>query len=256
LLSSVDLAALRIREKLPTYAERLTSLYAQVLAFMSSRGVAVPTLSLKEVITPDRLREVGRVILPVAGAIISNGLLIFLLAFLFVTETLEDIGGKKSPLGSRLDYYASDSRRYVAVTAKSAGINALVNLGFLILMGVDTPVVWSFLYFFLDFIPTLGYIVALVPPTFVTLLMYGWKRAVLVAVGLVLTNLIVDNLVTPSFMKNAVDISFLEITLSLLGWTLVLGLTGAILAVPLTLALKRFINGQAPSADLATVPSG
>jgi AI-2 transport protein TqsA len=143
----------------------------------------------------------------------------------------------------------------VTVTAKTAGINAVINLVFLIVMGVDTPIVWSFLYFFLDFIPTVGFMMALLPPTFVTL-MYGWKRALVVAGGLILSNLIVDNVVTPIFMKHAVDISFLEIALSLVGWAFLLGLIGAILAIPMTLALRKFLAKNMDPSEPALSPSG
>jgi AI-2 transport protein TqsA len=59
--------------------------------------------------------------------------------------------------------------------------------------------------------------------------------------GLILTNVIVDNVVKPIFMKHAIDVSFLEFTLSLVLWAFLLGLTGAILAIPLTLALRKLI---------------
>jgi len=250
----LDLATVRISEKLPIYEQHLASLYEQVTISMSAHGIVTPNLSVKNVFTPERLREVTRVVLPEAGEIISNGLLISLLAFLFVVAMVEEVGVKQGPLAERLAYYASDSRSYVTVTAKTAGINALVNLVFLIVMGVDTPVVWAALYFFLDFIPTLGFVIALVPPTFVTLLMYGWHRALFVALGLILTNVIVDNVVTPIFMKNAVDVSFLEITLSLVGWAFLLGLTGAILAIPLTLALRKSLAKNSNVEHLEPVP--
>jgi AI-2 transport protein TqsA len=221
-----------------------------------AHGIVAPSLSIRNVFTPERLSEITRVLLPEAGVIISNGLLIFLLAFLFVMTMVEDIGVRQGSLAERLAYYASDARSYVAVTAKTSGINAVVNLIFLVTMGVDTPFVWSFLYFYLNFIPTLGFMIALVPPTFVTLLMYGWKRALLVACGLILTNLIVDNVVTPIFMKHAVDVSFLEITLSLVGWAFLLGLAGAILAIPLTLSLKKFVQKSLREEALAMEPSG
>ena len=253
---ALDIATLRIGEKLPTYEQHLSSLYAQLAAFTSAHGIAAPSLSIKQMLTPERFSEITRILLPEAGVIISNGILISLFAFLFVMTMVEDIGVTQGPLAEKLAYYASDAQRYVAVTAKTSGINALVNLLFLIVMGVDTPVVWSFLYFFLNFIPTLGYVVALVPPTFVTLLMYGWKRALVVACGLILTNLIVDNVVTPIFMKHAVDVSFLEITLSLVGWAFLLGLTGAILAIPLTLSLKKFLGKSFVDEPLMVEPSG
>jgi AI-2 transport protein TqsA len=256
LLLALDLATVRIEGRLPTYEQHLASLYAQVADSMSAHGIVPPSLSVKNVLTPQRFREIAHVLLPEAGVLISNGLLISLLGFLFLMEMAEDIGVKPSRLAERLADYAADARSYVVITAKTAGINALVNLVFLILMGVDTPVVWCFLYFFLDFIPTLGFMIALVPPTFVTLLMYGWQRALLVAGGLVLTNVIVDNVVTPIFMKQAVDISFLEITLSLVGWAFLLGLPGAILAIPLTLALKKTIGKRLGEEQLAMEPSG
>jgi len=247
---AVDLATVRIATKMPVYEQRLAALYGQAEASLNSQGVEAPDLSVKTLLTPERMKAISRVVLPEAGAIISNGLMISLLGFLFLMEMADDIGAKRSPLREGLAYYAADSRSYVAVTAKTAGINALVNLVFLFVMGVDTPAVWAFLYFFLDFIPTLGFMIALVPPTFVALLMLGWKKAVIVACGLILSNVIIDNVVTPIFMMEAVEVSFLEITLSLVLWAFLMGLTGAILAIPLTLALKRFLKTLSESEPM------
>jgi len=256
LVLALDLATIRIAAKLPIYEERCANLYQQIDVFLNAHNIVAPSLSIKSVFTPEHLREISRAVLPEAGSIISSGMLIGLLAFLFIIEMAGEIGDKVGPLAEKLAYYGSDACSYVNVTAKTAGINALINLVFLIVMGVDTPVVWCFLYFFLDFIPTLGFVMALLPPTFVTLLMYGWKRALVVASGLILSNLIVDNVVTPIFMKHAVDISFLEITLSLVGWAFLLGLTGAILAIPMTLALRKFIAKNLDQSEPALNPSG
>ena len=256
LVLALDLATIRIAAKLPIYEERCANLYQQIDVFLNAHNIVAPSLSIKSVFTPEHLREISRAVLPEAGSIISSGMLIGLLAFLFIIEMAGEIGDKVGPLAEKLAYYGSDACSYVNVTAKTAGINALINLVFLIVMGVDTPVVWCFLYFFLDFIPTLGFVMALLPPTFVTLLMYGWKRALVVASGLILSNLIVDNVITPIFMKHAVDISFLEITLSLVGWAFLLGLTGAILAIPMTLALRKFIAKNLDQSEPALNPSG
>ncbi|MGA9495478.1 MAG: AI-2E family transporter [Terriglobales bacterium] len=252
---SMDLATVLIEVKLPVYEQRLSSVYEQAENVMSARGLGIPIHSVKSALTPEQLREITEAVLTVVRTIVSDLLLIWLLAFLFIVE-MTDSGINRSALAARLAYYRSDAETYVAVTARSAGINALVNLAFLLAMGVDTPVLWSVLYFFLDFIPTLGFLLALVPPTFVTLLMFGWKKALVVACGLILTNLIVDNLVTPMFMKQAVNVSFLEITLSLVGWAFLLGLTGAIVAIPMTLALKKFVAKTLRSEEPATEPSG
>ena len=51
------------------------------------------------------------------------------------------------------------------------------------------------------------------------------------------------------------SISLLQITLSLVFWTFFLGLTGAILAIPLTLGLKKFIAKGLSDEQLAATPS-
>ena len=82
------------------------------------------------------------------------------------------------------------------------------------------------------------------------------EESLLVAGGLILTNLIVDNVVTPIFMKHAVDVSFLDITLSLVIWAFLLGLTGAILAIPMTLALRKFVAKSSSEPEPAPNLSG
>ncbi len=238
---ALELGVARLTIRLPIYGQRLAGLCEQVTVFLSAHGVEPTSLALKNVLTPERLSEITVFVLPAAGAIVVKGALILLVAFLLIMEMLHGADGKQDPLGEILTKHGFYTRRYVAVTGRTAGINALINLVFLLAMGVDEAVLWVFLYFFLDFIPTLGFSIALIPPTFITLLMQGWKRAVLVGCGLVLTNLIVDNIVMPMFAKHELSISFLEITLSLVGWGFLLGLPGAVIAIPMTLAFKEFL---------------
>lgn len=87
-----------------------------------------------------------------------------------------------------------------------------------------------------------------------TLLVLGWKRALLVLSGLILINLVMDYVVNPIFMKKGADVSFLELMLSLVFWGALLGPAGGILAVPLTLALRKLIDKQSQGGKLAMAP--
>src|SRR5208337_2782943 len=140
-----------------TYEQRLAGLYEQLTVFANAHGFVAPILSVQNVLTPERLRAITRILLPEAGMIISNGLLVSLLVFVFVAEMTENIGLKRGALAENLAYYGSDAGSYVAVTAKTGAINALLNLALLLVLGVDTPGLWCFVYFFLNFIPTLGF---------------------------------------------------------------------------------------------------
>jgi predicted PurR-regulated permease PerM len=110
------------------------------------------------------------------------------------------------------------------------------------------------LYFFLQFIPNLGSILALVPPTLLALVTLGWERALVVAVGMLLTNLITANVLNPIFLKKGVDISFLEIILSLIVWGSLLGSTGSLVAIPLTIVLKKYFENS--SVETETLVAG
>ena len=88
------------------------------------------------------------------------------------------------------------------------------------------------------------------------LLESGWKVALVVGGGLISINLVADYVLTPIFMKKGVDVSFLEIILSLMFWTLLLGPLGAILAVPLTLSPRKFIDRLSREESLAKAQSG
>jgi predicted PurR-regulated permease PerM len=62
--------------------------------------------------------------------------------------------------------------------------------------------------------------------------------------------MLTDYGLTPMLMKKDMDISFLEIMVSLMVWGFLLGPAGAILAVPLTLSLKKFIDRVSNQSEL------
>ncbi|MGA9586857.1 MAG: AI-2E family transporter [Terracidiphilus sp.] len=241
-LFTLQVGISRLAARVPLFEQHWAGLYDQITLLISHfRGVDVDKVSIQNVLTSQQLGAMILSIVPQASAIASEILLICLLAALLVIEMLPDAESKPGPIASALEHPGIYARSYVVVTAKSAGLNALINLVFLIAVGVEAPFLWCILYFFLAFIPFLGPIIALAPPILLALLMLGWKTALLVACVLILVQVIVGNVVMPILAKKAMSISFLEFTLSLIGWTFLLGLPGAITAIPLTLVMKGAI---------------
>src|SRR5271168_4862658 len=60
LVLALDLATIRIAAKLPIYEERLANLYQQIAVYMDAHSIVVPSLSVKAVFIPERLRELAR----------------------------------------------------------------------------------------------------------------------------------------------------------------------------------------------------
>jgi AI-2 transport protein TqsA len=251
-LFTLQMSISRLAARVPFFEQHWAGLYDQISILISQfRFIDLQRVSIQSLVTSQQLGTLIMSIVPQASAIASETLLICLLAALLVIEMLPDAGVEPSAIATALHNPAVYARSYVVVTAKSAGINALVNLVFLIAMGVETPFLWCILYFFLAFIPFLGPAIALAPPIFLALLMLGWQKALLVACVLVITQAIVGNVLMPILARKAMSISFLEFTLSLVGWTFLLGLPGAITAVPLTLVLKGFIAKHLEQGVLA-----
>ena len=244
------------KAELPAYYQRFTALYGSVVAFLHGHGINLVGLSSLKWPSSERMLELSRVAVPGAAGFLGDALLVNLLALIFLSAMVERPGTKRSALGETLRYYGEDVKRYIAVSAKTNVIAALANLALFLTLGVNFAVLWSVLSFFLRFIPNLGFILALLPPSLVTLLVFGWERALFVAGGLIAINLVVDYVINPIFMKKSAGVSFTEMMLSLVFWGAVLGAASGILAVPLTMVLRKFIGEQFHEEKLARVTSG
>jgi AI-2 transport protein TqsA len=99
---ALEFGVMRLATRLPIYEQRLADLYEHVMVFLSAHGVESTSLSVKNVLTAERLSTITASVLPAAGAIVVKGSLIVLLAFLLITEMLPDTGGKLGSAGQAL----------------------------------------------------------------------------------------------------------------------------------------------------------
>ena len=86
--------------------------------------------------------------------------------------------------------------------------------------------------------------------------MLGWKRALLVLGALILTEMLGDYVVKPMLMIKGLHVSLLQIMLSLIIWGFLLGPAGAVLAIPLTLALRKYIESPLEAKPAAALAPG
>jgi predicted PurR-regulated permease PerM len=122
-------------------------------------------------------------------------------------------------------------------------------------MGVDFALLWGVIAFLFSYIPTIGFWFALIPPTLMALLQFGWQEALIVLIGYVIINTLVDNVISPKIMGSDLNISTLVVFLSLIVWGWILGGVGAILAVPLTLMVMFILASFNGSRWLAVLMS-
>jgi predicted PurR-regulated permease PerM len=124
---------------------------------------------------------------------------------------------------------------------------AFLNYLLLLLLGVDYALLWAVLSFLLSFVPNIGFILSMLPPMLLALLGNGWVNALFVFAGYQIVNTLLDNVIGPRFIGRQMKISALLSFLSVIFWAWLLGPTGAILSVPLTVLIQDLAFGPPPA---------
>ena len=127
---------------------------------------------------------------------------------------------------------------YVAVKTVISLITGALSYIVLLIIGIDAPFFWAFLIFILNFIPTIGSLIATVFPAIFALLQFGnFQEGLLVLVIVGIIQLIVGNFVEPKVMGSSLNISPLVVLVTLAVWGAIWGFTGMLLSVPITVIL-------------------
>jgi predicted PurR-regulated permease PerM len=110
------------------------------------------------------------------------------------------------------------------------GLRAIVNLVtgagvtvLLFLLGVDFPLLWGILTFFLSFVPYIGLVLAVTPAVVLALAEFGVSRTLLVIAGVVVINVLAENVLSPVLMDRGLNISPTIVFLSFIFWAWLLG---------------------------------
>jgi predicted PurR-regulated permease PerM len=224
-----------LQAKLPTYQEALTGLLSGVEGRLAARGI-----DLHESIKPDTARMVEIAQRVVGGALSALGYsffaLILVALILLELPARAESDAQAGGIRGRFDQVSVGVRHFVALTGLLGAGQAAVNLLAMLLVGTDFAVVWGVVFFLLNFIP-FGFAAAMIPPLVLTLLAHGTGPTLFLLAVFVVGNTISDNVVKPKLMGKGLGLSPLVIIVSLMFWSLVLGPVGAVLAVPLTIAL-------------------
>lgn len=104
----------------------------------------------------------------------------------------------------------------------------------LLVVGVDAAAFWAFLIFLLNFVPTVGSLIATVFPAVYSLIQFGtWTPFLVVLIGVGVVQLIIGNVVEPRLFGKSLNVSPLVTILALAIWGQIWGITGMVLSVPI-----------------------
>jgi len=243
----------------PRYEDRLRDVVEGVRQSLADFGIAADPEAIPGLLTPGALAS----FIQSTGAAVSRTLAaMFVLAFTLIYALAgaaslrgraEVAFGGQHALLPGMARFGLDLRRFLIVRAQLGIFAAVLVFVLLLVLGVPLPALWSLLVLAASFIPNIGTIVALVPPTILALLDSGAGAAAAVVVGFTLINFAQDYLLQPRMMGTELNLSPLVIFLSIIVWAWILGPAGALLAVPLTVGVVALLEASPASRRIAAL---
>lgn len=165
-----------------------------------------------------------------------------------VSERIEVIGRTRPHIASGLLNFASRVRKYWIVTTVFGLIVAVLDVVGLLIIGVPLALTWGVLAFVTNYIPNIGFVLGVIPPTLIALLNGGVGSAIAVVAVYTVLNVVIQTIIQPRFTGDAVGISGTVAFVSLIFWAYLLGALGALLAIPATLFLKStLVDNSVPA---------
>ena len=231
----------RFTERVGFYTTQLNGQVDSLDALIERLGLS--NVDVRDVVKPKALTEaLGAILSGIAGFLSDFFLILVIMLFLLaegpaMMNRLRASASSDNPQVARLTTVGRS-------VVRQFGLRAIVNLVtgagvtvLLFLLGVDFPLLWGILTFFLSFVPYIGLVLAVTPAVVLALAEFGVSRAVLVIVGVIVINVLAENVLSPMMMGRGLNISPTVVFLSFIFWAWLLGGAGAFLALPITLFL-------------------
>lgn len=234
------------------YRSRLVELAAQVQAWLDGQGVDMGQTSVIERLESLPIFDFLQGAAGGAVGFVTNLLLVLIFAIYMVSgrkprEVREGLGGA-------IDQKV---RRYITTKVlTSSATGFLVGL-ILWLFGLDLALVFGMLAFLLNFIPSLGSVVATLLP--LPIAMVQMDSGLMVTMVILIpgvVQLIIGNIIEPKLMGESLDLHPITILLALIFWGLVWGIVGMLLASPITAVLKIVLERYETTRPVANLLAG
>jgi AI-2 transport protein TqsA len=254
----IIISVARLATELPQYASRAQGLVSSATAELAKWGVGPE--QLHQAASSLDLGKLAGVLGSLLGGIAGLAYnLVFLLALLLflsiesggVGDRLASIAADRPRITEALGHFAWGTRQYLLVTTVFGFIVAVLDSIALAILSIPLPITWGLLAFITNYIPNVGFIIGVVPPALLGLLTGGPQLMVVVIVVYCVLNFVIQSLIQPRFIGDAVGLSVTVTFLALVFWAWLLGPLGAILAIPLTLLVKALLVDIDPQARWA-----
>lgn len=230
---------------LPAYQERLEGILDGLLVLLSRlTGSELSLEGIGELVDPGWALRLAASILVGAREVLTNSLLVFLtMVFILLDASgiptkIRAAFGESAGSFTGQETFLDNLGSYLGIKTAVSLMTGICAWVVTAAIGLDFPLLWGMLAFLLNYIPTIGSIIAAIPAVLLAVIQLGWPEAGMTAAGYIGINIIFGNFLEPRLLGHGVGISPLIVFTGLFFWGWVLGPVGMLLSVPLTMTVK------------------
>lgn len=242
--------------RLPSYQTQFMEQNVKLFEFLHDKGIDFDDKAMNDMINPNYVMKLALTAFKGFGGLITKGFIILLMvAFMLLesktfTQKLVVILKDKRKINNVKDIFSS-IKRFLLIKTVTSFCTGLVIYFVLLYYDLDFPILWAVVAFSLNFVPTIGSIIAAIPAVMLAFIQLGFGDAVSIALGFLVVNIIIGNIIEPRIMGKGLGLSTLAVFLSLIFWGWVLGPVGMLLSIPLTVMVKIILNSFEQSKWIA-----
>ena len=232
----------------PKYEETLRQMIVGIIDGLNQLGADINAQQLLDLIDPGKVLSFTAGAVSEIGKVMSDSFIIMLImifmllevkSFMYKAETIQKMHGHSLKYMEKI---GTSIRHYLSIKTLVSLLTGIFIWIWLLVLGVDYAILWGVIAFLLNYIPSIGSIIAAVPTVLLALLQLGVGGMIWTGVGYLLVNTIMGNIIEPKVMGKGLGLSTLAVFLSLIIWGFILGTVGMFLSIPLTISIKIMLE--------------
>jgi len=247
----------------PIYQENLTT-RLENLPFVDMsefEGQSLPQLLTTWLDIPSFLTSIAS---SLTGILASGGLILIYIGFLFleqghftnkITALVAD-PNKEQDANKIINRIRDDIQKYITIKIITSSLTGMLSYIILRIADVDFAGVWGLLIFLLNFIPTIGSIIATIFPALIALAQSdGYTLFLVVLFGIGALQVCIGNILEPRLMGSSFNLSPIIILLNLALWGYIWGIPGMFLCVPFLIIVTIILSHFPQTRPMAIILS-
>ncbi len=255
--SMLNASTAELRGNIGIYRDSFNQVIARALEQLGALGIDVSVEQAQFLQPGEVLSWIGVLFSSLSSVLVNFIVIIFIVAFILLEASTFPHKLSRAFSTQRVSDYVEtfirNVQKYLFIKSWISLATGITAGTLCWLIGLEFPLLWGMLAFFLNFVPSIGSLLAAIPPMTVALATGGWTLTLYTALVFVFVNVLYGNIIEPRVMGAYMGLSPLVVFSSLIIWGWIFGPVGVLLAVPLTMVVHISLQSHPDTHWLAVL---